>query len=96
MRESNQFRTLNVSSVGYMVHFMERKGYAAEAKYLSIIRNWRRASDERGLNAETREQFNRDFLEFVLDGLMPWHKQKDFSFKVNRYYIRQYGLYVVT
>ena len=70
-----------------MVHFMEEKGYDTEARYLSVIRNWRRACDERGLTAENREQFNREFLEFILEELMPWHKQKDFSYlEVNRYF----------
>ena len=65
-----------------MVQFMESKGYTAEAQYLSVVHNWRRASDERGLSAETRQQ---QFLQFILDDLMPWHKDKDFSFlEVNR------------
>ena len=27
--------------------FMERKGYSFEAEYVRVIRNWRRACDER-------------------------------------------------
>ena len=67
-----------------MVQFMESKGYTAEAQYLSVVHNWRRASDERGLSAETRQLFSQQFLQFILD-LIPWHKDKDFSFlEVNR------------
>ena len=65
-----------------MVQFMESKGYTAEAQYLSVVHNWRRASDEQGLSAETRQL---QFLQFILDDLMPWHKDKDFGvLEVNR------------
>lgn len=70
---------------GDMIRFMERKGYIAEAQYLSIVHNWRKACDEQGLSAETRQLFNQEFLQFILDDLMPWHKDKDLSFlEVNR------------
>ena len=50
-----------------MVQFMES---TAEAQYLSVVHNWRRASDEQGLSAEMRQ---------------PWHKDKDFGvLEVNR------------
>ncbi|XP_065893229.1 uncharacterized protein [Dysidea avara] len=55
-----------------LIRWMENKGYAVEAKFLQVIRNWRRASDERGLT----------------DDLMPWHTDeglRDFSLlEVNR------------
>ena len=66
-----------------------KNGYDHEAKYLRVIRNWRRAYDERGLSVVQRSQFNNDFLNYILDELMPWHKQEgfgDFSLlEVNRY-----------
>ena len=72
-----------------VVGWMEKNGYDHEAKYLRVIRNWRRACDERGLSAVQRSQFNNDFLNYILDELMPWHKQegfRDFSLlEVNRY-----------
>ena len=35
-----------------MVNFMERKGYEAEAHYVSVVQNWRRAVDERSLSGK--------------------------------------------
>lgn len=34
--------------------FMEKKGYTCEANYISVIWNWHRASDERGLSSLQR------------------------------------------
>ena len=70
-----------------MVEWMEKKGYNPEAKYLSIVRNWRRACDERGLSSDLRSQFNRNLLDYILDELIPWHKENsDLSLlEVNRY-----------
>ena len=60
--------------------FMEKMGYNYEAKYVRIIRNWRRACDERGLSSLQRCRFNYEFLQFMLDELMPWHQSHyDFS-----------------
>ena len=38
-----------------VLEFMERKGYEVEAKYVRVIRNWRRACDERGLSHDERD-----------------------------------------
>ena len=69
-----------------VIEFMEKHGYKAEAEYVMIVRNWRRAIDERGLTEEQRRQFRDDFLNFILDEWMPWHKEiNDFSqLEVNR------------
>lgn len=68
--------------------FMQKKGYTFEAKYVQTVLNWRRASDERGLTELERSQFNHEMLEFIIDDLMPWHKEYDFSMlEVNRYCI---------
>ena len=68
-----------------LANFMEEKGYNFEAKY---IRNWRRASDERGLNERTRSKFNYELLNMMLEELMPWYKEfYDFGLlEVNRYF----------
>ena len=62
--------------------------YTTEAEYLRVVRNWRRASDERGLSDDQRSQFNQEFLSHILDELMPYHRDedvKDFSLlEVNR------------
>ena len=73
------------------VRIFESKGYSEEAKYVRVIRNWRRATDERGLTDEQRSEFNQDSLSYILDELMPWHSKsqlRDFSLlEVNRYFI---------
>ena len=82
-----------------VVKFMEEKGYRQEAKYLSIVHNWRRAIDERGLSTQQRQQFREDFLTFLLNDWMPWHAQqdhKDFSLlEVNRLVACVYSVFLV-
>lgn len=63
-------------------NYMERKRYKVEANYVKVIKNWRRACDERGLSDSDRNKFNHDFIDYILDELMPWHRQpgmRDFS-----------------
>ena len=61
------------------------KGYTYEAQYVCTIRNWHRATDERGLSQEERTGFNKDFLSMVLEELIPWHCNFDYStLEVNR------------
>ena len=65
-----------------VLQFMEKKGYVAEADYVRVVRNWRRACDERGLPESQHSQYNQEFLKYILDELMPWHKEEgmyDFS-----------------
>ena len=65
-----------------VLKFMEDKGYKVETEYVKVIRNWRRASDERGLDDAERSTFNNDMLSYMLDELMPWHVEpqlRDFS-----------------
>ena len=59
---------------------MEKHGYNAEAEMVKAVRNWRRAMGEQ------RRQFRDNFLSFILDEWMPWHKEiHDFSLlEVNR------------
>ena len=59
---------------------MERKGYSFEAKYLTVVRNWRRACDKRGLASAERSQYNLQFMDYILEELIPWHGKpvKDF------------------
>ena len=65
--------------------FMKRKGYTYE-KFVRVVRNWRRASDERGLMSPQRSLFNYQLLNLMLDELMPWHRDTyDFRLlEVNR------------
>ena len=67
--------------------FMKQKGYTYEATYIECICNWRKACDERGLKELTRCKYNYQFLNLVLNELMPWFSETyDFSLlEVNRY-----------
>ena len=72
-----------------LISWMEKKSYTFEAEYLHAVRDWRRACDERGLSHTQRSQYNKKFLDYILDDLMPWHREpelRDFSLlEVNRY-----------
>ena len=67
--------------------FMDRNKYEYEAQFVNVVRNWRRASDERGLTQLQRCRFNYELLNMLLDELMPWHTTHyDLSLmEVNRY-----------
>jgi len=58
-----------------LIKWMEDKRYDTEAKHIEVICNWRRACDKRGLTDKQRSKFNEDFLEYILDDLMPWHRK---------------------
>ncbi|XP_064405363.1 uncharacterized protein LOC135350489 isoform X1 [Halichondria panicea] len=60
-----------------VLEFMERKNYEAEAKYIRVIRNWRRAIDERGLTEETRQTYLQDVKDFINEDLIPWFSATD-------------------
>ena len=70
---------------------MEKKQYTSEASYLRVVHNWRQACDKRGISDALRSQYNQQFLDYILDDLMPYHKDEglnDFSLlEVNRYAI---------
>jgi gamma-glutamylcysteine synthetase len=57
-----------------VISFLEKKKYSYEAKYIKAVRNWRRASDERGLTDTQRKAYNMELLDLILDDLMPWHR----------------------
>ena len=69
-----------------LARYMKSKKHDFEAKFITVVLNWRRASDERGLSELKRCRFNYEMLNFLLDDLMPWHsKIYDFStLEVNR------------
>ena len=68
-----------------MLQFMQKKNYKFEADYIEVVLNWR-SSDERGLSQRVQMTYNYKMLNFLLDDLMPWHRQLyDFStLEVNR------------
>ena len=80
-----------------LANFMDEKGYHFEANYIRTIWNWRRASDERGLNECTRSKFNYKLLNMMLEELMLWYKEfYDFGLlEVNRYIIDLVCLYTL-
>ena len=69
-----------------MVSFMEKKGYTYEAKFIRVVCNWRHAHDERGLTELQRCRYNYEFLNFIIEELIPWYSaHPDFSLlEVNR------------
>lgn len=71
-----------------LIDFMKEMKYEKEANFIQIVRNWRKAVDERGLTVTQRLQYNQDLMNFLLDDLMPWHNQsgmRDFGLlEVNR------------
>ena len=52
-----------------MADFMKKKGYKFENRYISVLANWRRATDERGLSELKRCRYNYELLSFILDEL---------------------------
>lgn len=66
-----------------LADFMKAKGHEYEATYIQTMY---RACDERGLSELTRSKYNYQFLNLMLDELMPWHKKYyDFGFlEVNK------------
>lgn len=70
----------------HVVKSMRDQGYHNEANYVEIISNWHEASDGRGLTQLQRCRYNYRMLNYILDQLMPWHKEMyDFTtIDVNR------------
>ena len=70
-----------------LLDFMEKNMYTYEASYIRAVLGWREACDQRGISELDRCRYNYKMLNFMLDELMPWHKQSyDFSLlEVNRY-----------
>ena len=54
--------------------FMQRRGYAAEAEYVSIIAGWHEGWDGRGLGQLDRCRANYHMFNYILDEWIPWHR----------------------
>ena len=63
------------------IDIMKRNNYEAEAKYLSVVRNWGRAIDKRGLEEAQRQQFLMDFKDYICEDLMPWYADRKKGFE---------------
>ena len=50
---------------------MERKGYTAEAHLVSLILNWHKAVDGRGIDENTRSSYVKDLLDWILTDWLP-------------------------
>lgn len=72
-----------------MKDFMAIRNYATEAEYIHAVASWHEASDGRGLSQLQRCRSNYEMLNYLLDELMPWHKESyNFSLlDINRYVI---------
>ena len=63
-----------------VLDFLQKNGYAAEAKFVEVVRNWHKASDGRGITEAMRSKYNHEMLDFLLEDWMPWYRSKrDFS-----------------
>lgn len=62
-----------------VVQFLTNRGYVAEALYMQAVCNWHLASDGRGLPQLKRCKYNYEMMNFILDELMPWHRE-DYDF----------------
>ena len=60
-----------------VIQFMEDNAYEPEMTYLRMVRNWRRAIDERGIPTVDRMKYCKDFLDFIIKDLIPWHVSGD-------------------
>ena len=74
-----------------LIAWMEKKLYTPGAEYLCIVHNWRRACDERGVTNDDCSKFNKEFLIYLLDDLMPYHWDEGLNdlslLEVNRYFV---------
>ncbi|CAB3983365.1 Hypothetical predicted protein [Paramuricea clavata] len=74
-----------VISLG-VIEFLEKNKYVNEAKILSIIHNWHKAVDGRGLSEDLRSKYLCEMKDWILDDWMPWDKtERNYSLiDVNR------------
>ena len=56
------------------MEFVNKMEYEFEEKFVQVVLNWRRVSDEHGLSELQRSHYNYDMLNFLLDELVPWHQ----------------------
>lgn len=54
--------------------YLAKQGHAKEANYIQVICNWHIASDGRGVSQLQRARYNYQLMKYILDELMPWHK----------------------
>jgi len=70
-QRKQSIRNVEVLFSSSVEDFMTLHGYSYEAKYIKTIRQWREACDERGLSQLMRSNYNYQFLNLLLDELMP-------------------------
>ena len=58
-----------------VAQYLRQRGYTNEAVYVQTVCNWHVASDGRGISQLKRSKYNYEMLQYVLDELMPWHRQ---------------------
>ncbi|XP_077995175.1 uncharacterized protein LOC144448771 [Glandiceps talaboti] len=61
-------------SVG-VIHFFERMGYTNEKRFAEIVLNWHKATDGRGINEQTRNDYNERMLNYILEDWMPYRNE---------------------
>ena len=64
-----------------VAQYLRQRGYTNEVVYVQTVCNWHVASDGRAISQLKRCKYNYEMLQYVLDELMPWHRQSyDFSY----------------
>ena len=56
-----------------MAKFMKRHNYKDEERFISLVSNWHKASDGRGLSEEQRHTYNISMLHYLLEDWLPWY-----------------------
>ncbi|XP_070562220.1 uncharacterized protein [Ptychodera flava] len=50
-------------------------GYRTEYEHVYTIAKWHRASDDRGMTQDERQEANMNMYRYILDELLPWHRK---------------------
>ncbi|KAK3745295.1 hypothetical protein QZH41_013952, partial [Actinostola sp. cb2023] len=56
-----------------MAMFMKRHNYKDEERFISLVSNWHKSSDGRGLSEEQRHTYNISMLHYLLEDWLPWY-----------------------
>ena len=68
--------------------FMHLNHFDSEAEYVYTVARWHEATDGRGLTEETRSQYNKAMVDYLVSDWAPWINlnNRDYSLiDINRY-----------
>ena len=58
-----------------VANWCKANGFPEKGRVTEIIANWHKASDCRGLDEETKRNYNLAMFGFLLEDWMPWYQQ---------------------